>query len=43
MDYSEANNIVHNVDLERVLLQKGVSAEHVAYLKDKHPHNCDEY
>lgn len=43
MDYSEANNIVHNVDLERVLLQKGVSAEHVAYLKEKHPHNCDEY
>jgi hypothetical protein len=43
MDYGEANDIVHNVDLERVLLRKGVSAEHIAYLKNKYPHDFDEY
>lgn len=43
MDYMEANDIVNNIDLERVLLQKGLSAEHIAYLKANNPNDFFEY
>lgn len=43
MDYMEANDIVYNVDLERALVQKGVSAEHIAYLKANNPKDFFEY
>ena len=43
MDYDDANNIVYDVDLEQALLQKGVSAEHIAYLREKKPKDFYEY
>lgn len=43
MNYDDANNIVHNINLERALLQKGVSIEHIAYLREKKPKRFKEY
>lgn len=43
MDYDEANKIVSEFDLEGTLLQKGVSPEHIAYLREKNPKDLNEY
>lgn len=43
MNYDDANNIVHNINLEQTLLQKGVSIEHIAYLREKKPKRFNEY
>lgn len=43
MDYKEANDIVLIFDLEQTLLKKGLSLDHIAYLKDNNPKSLDEY